>query len=574
MSTRGIVRRLAAPVALLAGVALTAAPAEAVQAPRAALTAPAQTPAGKAAGTEAASAGEDPAIPRDLTDQQLTWAECYPGMGYPQFECAGLEVPKDWSRPSGERLVIAVSRVRASNPGARRGILVGNPGGPGGSGLIVSLYLSLVEPDVAAAYDLIGFDPRGVGSSRPALSCADPAILTELYRLDGRDVSQANQSRFAELNERFAAACGADPLTGVIRTDQVVRDVDLLRSVLGEKSISYIGYSAGTWLGTWYAARFPGRVDRFVLDGNLDFTADFYESSLRQPSGFQHSFESYLQPWIASYNDVYGLGTTVEAVRATYEERRAVLAAEPLTLADGSVLTAAGYDAGIAAGLYWTGAYDVLATAMSVLERYETADEQDRLLVASVLGGGGRQGNDVFWAVVCQDDSSPSYGRVVADTARLRVRYPLTGANWNVMPCPFWPVQPSESPVSGQGLPSLLMVNNDGDPATPLANALAARARTPRARLVTVLDQPDHTIYGAGDECVEKTVNTWLLDGVLPRGDVRCKGLPLPVPQAVAGGDAPSGAGALSAVSRSADDTPATVWTARFVRAHGAPRVR
>ncbi|MFN8080421.1 MAG: alpha/beta fold hydrolase [Kineosporiaceae bacterium] len=553
---------MAVPVMTLAGAGL------AVGTPAQAATTPAAAPSASEAALDT------PGVPAALARQRLDWQECIPGAGFPQFECAGVEVPKDWSKPAGEHLTIAVSRVKASDAAARRGVLLSNPGGPGGSGLILSLYFSLVEPDLAAAYDLIGIDPRGVGSSSPALACADPAILNALYGLDGRDTSATNQKRFLDLNTQYAATCSADPLTRHIRTDQVVRDYDLVRSVLRESKVSYVGYSAGTWLGSWYAAVFPKRVDRFVLDGNLDFTSRSQESFDRQPPAFQNSFESYLLPWIASYDEVYQLGTTKAAVKKVYEARRAVLAKTPLTLADGSTLNAAGYDSGIAGSLYWTGLYDGLATALSTLEHYATATDEQKAQVLDVFGSGGAEGNDVFWAVVCQDDKSSSYDQVLDVTRRFRRTAPLIGASWNANPCPFWPGRPKGSPVEGDELPKLLMINNDADPATPLGNALSARRNTPNARLVTVTDQPDHTIYGNGDACVEGIANGWLINGVLPRRDTRCAGLPLPVPEALGtAGAAAARAASPAARAAAVPRMPAKVWIEQFQKTHGTPKV-
>jgi pimeloyl-ACP methyl ester carboxylesterase len=524
-------------------------------------TAEGQAATGPSAAPAASGTGlESPGVPAALNQQALTWSECYPGAGFPEFECAGVQVPKDWSRPAGDKVTIAVSRIKASDPAKRRGVLFTNPGGPGGSGLTLSLYLKSTEPEVAAAYDLIGIDPRGVGSSVPALECAPPGILSELYGLDGRNVSPANQRRIADLSKKYAETCASAPLTRYITTDQTARDFDLIRAVLKERKVSYVGYSAGTWLGTWYAALFPLRVDRFLLDGNLDFTSPSYESALRQPGGFQKSFEKYLLPWIASHHDVYRLGSSAAQVKKVYEARRAALAAKPLTLGDGTVLTAAGYDSGIVGSLYWTGLYEGIATALSDLELGDTASSA----VTDFFGGTSTaQGADVFWAVACQDDRSPSYRQVVEDTTRFRREAALAGANWNAFPCSFWPGHPKGSPVRGRALPKLLMINNDADPATPLGNAAAARAATPNARLVTVKKQPDHTIYGSGDGCVEEIANAWLLRGALPARDTSCPGLPLPKLAAAAARVAP---GATSG-------PPARIWMERFLARHGRSRI-
>jgi hypothetical protein len=157
-------------------------------------------------------------------------------------------------------------------------------------------------------------------------------------------------------------------------------------------------------------------------------------------------------------------------------------------------------------------------------------DPGPKRTVVSAFSESAALGADAFWAVNCQDDQPPSYRRVVADTDRFRRAYPLTGASWNVFPCSFWPSRPHRFPVDGHDLPELLMINNDADPATPLANARAARRATPRAVLVTVENQSDHAVYARGDACVETVANNWLLAGKLPKQDITCAGLPLPEP--------------------------------------------
>ncbi len=524
-------------------------------------------PASAAVTTAPASVSVTTTIPASLTGQRLSWSECYPDAGYPELQCTSVTVPQDWAKPEGPAITVAVSRIRATDPARRRGVLFTNPGGPGGSGLTLPLFIEFSEPDVSAAYDVIGLDPRGVGSSTE-LNCGGPGVLDTLYNLDGRDTSPANQARFKQLDMTYAHQCSSDPLTRYINTGQTVRDFDLVRALLREKKISYLGFSFGTWLGAWYASVFPGRVDRFVLDGNIEFTAkSAYSSFRRQPAGFQNSFEHFLQPWIARYNSLYGLGTTPSAVNRTYEKRRAALAAHPLTLTDGSTLTAAGYDAGISGGLYWTGYYDQLSSAMSILEHYSTATADEKQVVTDWFSAGPPgNGDDVFWSVVCQDTRGPGYPELVNDTNIFRQKYPLTGASWNANPCPFFNLPIVGSPIQGAKLPPLLMLNNTDDPATPLANALAARAKTPRASLVKVR-QPDHTIYGRGDECADGYVNTYLLKGVLPAGTTSCPGVPLPVPAALQ-----HSASTLKAAAAS-DGMTAKAWLDEFTAAHGKPKI-
>jgi pimeloyl-ACP methyl ester carboxylesterase len=503
-------------------------------------------------------------VPRSLLDQHLRWSVCYPGQGVPQLRCARVTVPLDWRHPRGHTITIAVSRIKAADPGRRQGVLFTNPGGPGAEGLDLPLFIPQTDPSIAAAFDLIGIDQRGVGTAHPTLHCANQSVLTRLYNLDGRNSSRRNQARFKRLDERYARQCSSAPLTPYIHDSQTVRDFDLVRRLLHEKKINYLGFSGGTQLGAWYASAFPAHVGRFVLDGNIDWTSLTYKSFNRQARGFQNSFEHFLEPWIAKYHFPYHLGHTAHAVDATYEHRRAALARKPLTLTNGTKLTAAGFDSGIISALYVTSDYPDIAAAMHVLEHYSTATMHRRRLVTEMFSS-STEGQDPFWAIVCQDDRSQTYRQLVAETNRFRRHYPLIGANWNANPCPFFNLPVTGSPVRGAKLPRLLMLDNDNDPATPLRNARIARSRTPKARLVTVRNESEHTIYGYGDRCADGYANRWLLRGVLPRHDTSCPGVPLPSPKSIA-----------REKSRAAlpGRLPAELWVRQFVAQHGQPTMR
>jgi pimeloyl-ACP methyl ester carboxylesterase len=490
--------------------------------------------------SQAVSTHSATSVPATLVHQTLSWSICYPGEGVPDLKCAAVRVPLDWAKPNGKTIKIEISRIKASDPAKRHGVLFTNPGGPGEPGLDLPLFIPESEQSVAAAYDLIGMDVRGVGESDPVLNCANPSILDELNNLDGRDTSRANQVKFLQLNRQYGQTCSKDPLTRYINFFQMIRDMDLVRQVLGEPKISYLGFSGGTQLGAWYASVFPQHVDRFVLDGNVDWTSPAYGSFLRQPRGFQSAFDNFLDPWIARYNRVYHLGNNSDAVIQTYEQRRAALARHPLKLADGSTLTAARYDSGITNALYVTFDYPDIATAMSTLEHYGNASRQQKEQAAEMFGGDPAAGADPFWAIECQNDRTPSWATIEADTDRLRPEDPLIGATWNVNPCPFFTTPVTGSPVQAKAIPKLLMLANSDDPATPLAGALIARSRTPNARLVTVLDEADHTIYGYGDSCADGYANRWLLHGLLPQGNPVCPGVSLPVLQSGSQTKAPS----------------------------------
>jgi pimeloyl-ACP methyl ester carboxylesterase len=491
--------------------------------------------------------------------QVVDWAPCYEGES-PEFECAWIITPMDWAHPGKGDIELLITRVLAT--GQRRGILQTNPGGPGGAGYWMPFYLEQVEPEMAEHYDLIGMDPRGIYGST-TLECQGTDALEKLYALDGLDHSAANTAKFLRFSKAEADGCATDVLAPYINTDQTVRDLDLVRAIFGEQKTSYFGYSAGTWMGAWYATQFPSHVDRFVLDGNFNFTTTWYEGFRAQAAGFQRSFEEDLIPWLAKYDSVFHLGGTPAKVKRAYDSRRAQLARHPLTLTDGSTLTGAGFDFGISGGLYATYVYPDLGNALSILERYQTATPEEQDAVTAIFGNIPLdQSEHVFWNVTCTDTAPPSKARVFADWRTIGQRYPLTGSSYLGYPCDYYTVPAIGSPVTGRGIPPLLMLQNDGDPATPYGGALQAHRNTPGSVMVTVRDQGDHTIYGNGDECVEAIANDWLIHGKLPRRDQTCEGIPLPDPTA---------SEARQAAATAAAGMPAQVWGDDFVAAHGTP---
>jgi pimeloyl-ACP methyl ester carboxylesterase len=504
--------------------------------------------------------GATPAYLRTLADyssQDVDWQPCYDDGTSPELQCAWIAAPTDWHHPGVGDIEVLITRIKAT--GKRYGILQTNPGGPGLAGYWLPLYLEEAEPEVAEHYDVIGMDPRGTLGST-ALQCGGTGVLDRLYALDGLDRSSANTERFIALSRAEAAGCATDPLTPYVDTDQTARDLDLVRALLGESRTNWLGYSAGTRLGAWYATLFPSRVGRFVLDGNWDFTRPVFESFQRQPEAFQTSFEDFLIPWLARYDAVYHLGRTPAAVERTYHARRAALAAHPITLVDGTELTGNGYDSAIAGLLYYTGYYPEAGAAMSTLERYSTADADARQQVADWFGNpGADQSDHTFWATICQE-TEISAQQVWDDWMSVGRKYPLVGSTWLANPCPYWHFPATGSPVTGSGIPRLLMLQNDHDPATPFQGGLAAHRRTPGSVFVTIRNEPDHTIYGSGDVCADDIVNRWLLRGALPSSDRSCPGVPLPDPTAES-----------AARVATASTAPVQVWGEKFMAEHPTP---
>ncbi|WP_226359036.1 alpha/beta fold hydrolase [Pseudonocardia sp. ICBG601] len=251
----------------------------------------------------------------------IVWGACTsPSLQQAKAECGFLKVPLDHAKPAGKKIEIAVSRIRHTVPQAQyQGVVLVNPGGPGGPGLGLSRLGAAVPKNAGAAYDWIGFDPRGVGTSRPALSC-DPDY-GGYARPDYRPENGAEKAWLPKA-KAYAQACGkaGGELLAHLRTEDTVRDMDLIRQALGAKQINYYGFSYGTLLGQVYATMFPDKVRRMVLDGVVDPRDWWYRANLNQDVAFQRNIETFFD-WVAKNDAVYHLGNTGDAVEKRFSTR-------------------------------------------------------------------------------------------------------------------------------------------------------------------------------------------------------------------------------------------------------------
>ncbi|GAA4533172.1 alpha/beta hydrolase [Amycolatopsis samaneae] len=449
----------------------------------------------------------------------LTWRPCPADVAAPRLRCAGLEVPLDYRRPDGEKIEVAVSRLPSTNPERRRGVLLMNPGGPGpGLGMPLSLVQRGLPASVTDSYDLIGFDPRGLGHSTRVTCDLKPLRDPQPpYARDAADV--AKHARIAEAVAKGCATSKTAPLLPYITTANIARDVDAIRAALGERRISSYGVSYGTYLGAVYATLFPHRTDRVVLDGvtgpgGLDITG-----SRRFGQGFQDRFPDFAR-WAAAHDDSYALGSTPRQVTGKYHELAARLDRTPVGEIDGVAFRDYTFN-----GLYADQVFPELARLWQSLDRGRppaspgplstgTGDDTENLLAAPLL-------------VRCNDTAWPrSVGTYQHHVAVDRERFPLYGAAAaNIWPCAFWPSRPIEPPVriGDRGPSNILLVQNRRDPAAPLAGAgETRRALGDRARMVTV-DQGGHGVYlSSAEACGNDAVTRFLLTGQRPATDFPC----------------------------------------------------
>ncbi|MFJ1543769.1 alpha/beta hydrolase [Streptomyces sp. NPDC088246] len=492
------------------------------------------------AGTVPASAA--PATPSAPAHQRLVWGPCSPQqqeLNEAGAQCAKVTVPLDYSDPGGPTIRIAVSRIKTdAKHGKRRGILLSNPGGPGGPGLANTLYLRSALKDVADGYDLIGFDPRFLGESTP-IAC-DPAAPTPAPGPTTTRREDFERSvRSARDTARRCLEHGDNArLLPHATSRNVARDMDAIRAALGERRLSYYGVSYGADLGAVYTQMFPRRADRIVIDSSTDPTATQYELFQRAGKPLEEALDAWAG-WTARHDGTYRLGKTPVQVRSTVQqlldgaERRPVtvsgvrLDAPLLRLVLRQLIQHEEYDPALAATVRDLADAAAgrpvepgpeLAAMLELLASPELAD--------SMLGG------TLF---MCGDSGRPAGGwprnpetywkNMEASRATQPVFGPLV--NSMIAPCAFWTSTSREpATVIGNDVP-VLMLQARRDNNVPYEGALALHRRLTGSRLVTA-DIRSHGVYGRGLDgltpvpCADRAVNDYLREGTLPGADLTC----------------------------------------------------
>ena len=490
------------------------------------------TPGGAATGSSSSPAASDgssgPAV------SALHWSSC--SAGGAGLQCARLRVPLDYARPHGRMITLALSRVPATAPASQQqGDLLVNPGGPGGSGLSLAAYVAeSLNRQVAADYNIIGFDPRGVGSSTPALTC-DPSFFSGV-RPDYIPASAAAEQTLINRAKGYAADCGKRYgwLLPYMTSQDAARDMDSIRAALGVPKISYFGYSYGTYLGQVYATLFPHHLRRMVLDSTVDPTGAWYADNIAQDYAFEGRMEAFFA-WVAAHNATYGLGSTRAAVDQAWYRARARLQAHPVN----GRIGADDFDDTFLQGGYSNALWPGLAAALSAYLHSGST----RQVVSQYQQDGVQSENEfaVYLAVECSDVNWPrSWARWNSDTRRVYRTAPFQAWDnaWFNASCAFWPVRGPAHPlqIRGAGLPGILMLQGTLDAATPYAGAQAAHRLLPSARMVVVEGGGNHgqSLAQPPNTCVNGYLNRYLATGALPTGpglvNATCPALPPPSP--------------------------------------------
>ncbi|MFF1405806.1 alpha/beta hydrolase [Streptomyces sp. NPDC058294] len=466
------------------------------------------------------------------------------------MRCGTVTVPLDYAHPDGKKIRLTVSRTRATQRDPhnskrkvpRQGALVYNPGGPGAS----SMYFPMIGvipqwKRTAAAYDLVGYAPRGVGRSAP-LSCEDPEHFFKAPTAAPVHPSQAYKRQRIAQAKAYARGCArrAGSRLRYYTSLANARDLDVLRAALGEDRLTFMGASYGTYFGTLYAAMFPSHVRRMVLDSavNPDPEKVWYRNNLDQSAAFEERWADF-RDWIARHDDVYGLGDTPGKVQRSYDTARERLAGKA---ADGRVGPGQLQNAFLTAGYYddfWPSRAEALAAFLhgdpEPLVRL-SAPSPDTAVEAE-------NGSAVYTAVECNDAPWPTRWQVWdRDNTRLARVAPFeTWDNaWMNLPCAYWPAprqRPLDVRTAPGELPPVLILAAERDAAAPYQGALETNRRLAGSVLVTERDAGTHGVGGGPNPCVNAYLDAYLLEGRLPARHASCAPRPEPQPDTPAAPD-------------------------------------
>lgn len=484
------------------------------------------------------SQGQGQSQPPAVPGTQAAWRACPEvprsivgrGASGMTYECASVAVPRNWVEPTqGETYEVAMIRIRSSTQRNRIGSLLLNPGGPGASGIETAVFLSFgprlggLPVEVTDQFDIVGFDPRGVGRSDP-IKCVSNADQDASFGAMPDPVSQAQFDEIAELNKRIGAECGrkyGDQLT-LFSTEQAAHDMDAIRAAVGDPKMTYLGYSYGTLLGATYAQLFPEKIRALVLDGAVDPKQGFVARAETQAKGFERAFTNFTT-WCAATARSCPIAPDA---RGVITDAMAKARVSPVKAKDGRDATAGWIFLGLVSSLYTESGWPALAKAIDTLQAgnaegiFDLADSYAR------RAPDGSYSNlfDANTAVNCADaDKVPSAEEVRKLQGEWRTKYPLFGAPLAIglLPCTYWPAKRDPYPVgAATGAPPIVVVGTTGDPATPYENTAQLASMLGTGQVLT-WEGEGHTAYPS-TPCITKAVDDYLIGLTVPQAGLRC----------------------------------------------------
>ncbi|WP_049576831.1 alpha/beta hydrolase [Streptomyces sp. SBT349] len=472
-------------------------------------------------------------IPGELQayyEQELNWTSC----GATGFQCATLTVPLDYENAdeSGD-IQLTVTRARATDADGRIGALLMNPGGPGASAVDFAQDSAnyLFPPEVRAQYDMVGLDARGTGRSEP-VECLSGEEMDDYTLTDRTPDSDAEVEELLAAFDEFAAGCQerSGSLLSHISTIESARDMDILRAVLGDEQLHYVGFSYGTKLGAVYAGLFPQRAGRLVLDAAMDPRLPTLNTDREQAGGFETAFRSFAEDCTSRQDCPLGTGDADSASGALLDFFTAV-DAEPVPTGDAErPLTESLAATGVSFALYAEDLWPMLRQALTAaIDEGDGAAMLDLADMYNEREPDGTYGTTMFAfpAISCLDspagNSDPDAVRSALDS--YEEASPTFGRDfaWATLLCAAWPVEPTGTPISiaAAGAPDILVIGTTRDPATPYAWAQGLAEQLDSGVLLTY-DGDGHGAYGGASSCVDSAVNDYLLENVSPEENTTC----------------------------------------------------
>lgn len=461
--------------------------------------------------------------------QVLTWVDCGDGA-----QCATAIAPMDWSNPSRET-DISLALARHAATGESMGSLFVNPGGPGASGFdfIHDSVDFAVSANLRENYDVIGWDPRGVGRSTPVTCFDDEGLDDFIFEIpSATSGSDEWLTEVTDIAVGFGEACfeNTGPVLQFIDTQSTVHDLDMLRAVVGDSKLQYLGYSYGSDIGSYYIENFPQNVGRIVLDGATDSSISVFEVGLVQSAGFQRALENYLAACPEMFSDcpfTDGVDEALVTIREIYDR----FDASPIAGRDGRMMDAGVIDIAMSMALYsqesWTFLND-LFSEVQVGETYTAFFLADYYYSRDLDGTYADNSLEAFIAIYCVDYPVETDPAVLVEQQKLLQQaspatyrdYPPTGD----LTCINWPykyIGPEITALTGEGAPPVLIISTTGDPATPYEWGVALSTQLQSAQLITYNGE-GHTAYNGGVACVDDAVDNYFVSGIVPDADPNC----------------------------------------------------
>ncbi|MEU1405819.1 alpha/beta hydrolase [Streptomyces sp. NPDC005728] len=480
----------------------------------------------------------------DLTAQKLDWTDCpapseaegggtspSPLPNGSKWQCATMKAPLDWSDPKGDTIDIALIRAKASgDPGKRIGSLIFNFGGPGGSGVTTLPAFGADYAALNTRYDLVSFDPRGVGRSAP-VKCESNAQLDDYFQQDATPDNSTEETQLLDRTKQFNNACekNSAKILPHVRTTDAARDMDLMRQVLGDDKLHYFGISYGTELGGVYAHLFPKNVGRAVFDAVVDPTQTPEQSALGQARGFQLALDNFAEDCTSKTEDC-PIGDTAQDVKDRIAKLLSDLEKKPIPGILPRQLTQTAATNGIAQSLYSKDFWEYLTEGLQ--QAYE-GDGRILMLLSDSMNGRSENGEysnitSANIAINCSDEKP----RYTADYVQqklpdFRAASPVFGdyLAWGMASCTDWavPGAADHPDVSAPGSAPILVVGNTGDPATPYEGAKKMVDALGKGVAVELTYKGQgHGAYDSKNKCVQSAVNGYLLDGTVPKAGTVC----------------------------------------------------